>query len=138
MSCRHDTCSGGRASRTVDRVINRGTPPIRSDREKVKLGRCDQEAAQWFLTRGYAVAFVLRRGYGETGGDWAEGELGCGNPDFVHAGLETVVDMDAAVDYFTRLPEVKPADAIVVGQSAGGWELSPMRVRRILRSRHSW
>ena len=53
-------------------LINHGTPPVPSDRLKVKLGRCDQEAAQWFLTRGYAVAFVLRRGYGETGGEWAE------------------------------------------------------------------
>jgi dienelactone hydrolase len=102
-------------------LINHGTPPIGLDRTKVKLGRCNQEAAQWFLSRGYAVAFVLRRGYGETGGAWAEGELGCGHPDFVHAGLETAIDMDATVDFLTQLPEVKPADAIIVGQSAGGW-----------------
>jgi hypothetical protein len=49
-------------------LINHGSPPVPSDRPKTKLGRCDQEAAQWFLNRGYAVAFVLRRGYGETGG----------------------------------------------------------------------
>jgi dienelactone hydrolase len=103
-------------------LINHGTPPIRSDREKVKLGRCDQEAAQWFLSRGYVVAFVLRRGYGETGGDWAEGDLGCGHPDYFHSGLETAVDMDGTIDFLTRLlPEVKPTDAIIVGQSAGGW-----------------
>jgi dienelactone hydrolase len=64
---------------------------------------------------------VLRRGYGETGGTWAEDQFGCGHPDFVHGGLETAVDMDAAIDFLTRLPEVKPQDAIVVGQSAGGW-----------------
>jgi hypothetical protein len=49
-------------------LINHGSPPVASDRPKMKLGRCDQEAAQWFLNRGYVVAFVLRRGYGETGG----------------------------------------------------------------------
>jgi dienelactone hydrolase len=102
-------------------LLNHGSPPDASDRPKIKLGRCDQEAAQWFLSRGYAVAFVLRRGYGETGGEWAENQFGCGHPDFVHAGLETAIDMDAAVDFLTRLPEVKPGDAIVVGQSAGGW-----------------
>jgi dienelactone hydrolase len=102
-------------------LINHGSPPVAADRPKVKLGRCDQEAAQWFLSRGYAVAFVLRRGYGETGGDWAEGQFGCGHPDYVHAGIETAIDMDAAVDFLTRLPEVKPSDAIIVGQSAGGW-----------------
>jgi dienelactone hydrolase len=102
-------------------LINHGSPPVASDRPKMKLGSCDQEAAQWFLSRGYVVAFVLRRGYGETGGAWAEDQFGCGHPDFVHGGLETAVDMDAAIEFLTRLPEVKPQDAIVVGQSAGGW-----------------
>jgi dienelactone hydrolase len=102
-------------------LINHGSPPDASVRPKMTLGRCDQEAAQWFLTRGYVVAFVLRRGYGETGGDFAEGSSGCNNPDFVHAGLETARDIDAAVQFLTRLPEVKPGNAVVVGQSAGGW-----------------
>ena len=102
-------------------LINHGSPPVAADRPKMVLGRCDQEAAQWFLRRGYVVAFVLRRGYGETGGEWGEDQFGCGHPDFVHGGLETARDMDAAVDFLTRLPEVKPQDAIVVGQSAGGW-----------------
>jgi dienelactone hydrolase len=102
-------------------LINHGSPPVASDRPKMTLGRCDQEAAQWFLNRGYAVAFVLRRGYGETGGEWAEDQFGCGHPEFVHGGLETAIDMDAAVEFLTRLPEVKPQEAIVVGQSAGGW-----------------
>jgi dienelactone hydrolase len=102
-------------------LINHGTAAVASERPKMRLGRCDQEAAQWFLNRGYAVAFVLRRGYGETGGAWAEDPFGCARPDFVHGGLETAIDMDAAVDFLTRLPEVKPVDAIIVGQSAGGW-----------------
>jgi dienelactone hydrolase len=102
-------------------LINHGSPPVASDRPKMLLGRCDQEAARWFLSRGYVVAFVLRRGYGETGGEWAEDQFGCGHPDFVHAGLQTAIDMDAAVEFLTRLPEVKAQDAIIVGQSAGGW-----------------
>lgn len=102
-------------------LINHGSPPVSADRPKIKLGRCDQEAAQWFLSRGYAVAFVLRRGYGETGGEWAEGAFSCAQPDYVHAGIETAIDVDATIDFLTRLPEVKPSDAVVVGQSAGGW-----------------
>jgi dienelactone hydrolase len=102
-------------------LINHGSPPVAFDRPKMRLGRCDQEAAQWFLSRGYVVGFVLRRGYGETGGEWTEGEFDCRHPDFVHAGLETALDVDAAVEYLTRQPEVKPQGAIVVGQSAGGW-----------------
>jgi dienelactone hydrolase len=102
-------------------LINHGSPPGASDRPQMQLGRCDQEAAGWFLKRGYAVAFVLRRGYGETGGVWAEDTGGCARPDFVHAGLETARDMDAAVDFLTRQQEVRPDGAVVVGQSAGGW-----------------
>jgi dienelactone hydrolase len=102
-------------------LINHGSPPQAADRPKMKLGRCDQEAAQWFLSRGFVVAFVLRRGYGETGEEWAENPLGCGHPDFVRAGIETAIDIGATIDFLTRQPEVKPSDAVIVGQSAGGW-----------------
>jgi dienelactone hydrolase len=102
-------------------LINHGSPPKSSDRPKMKLGNCNQEAAQWFLSRGFAVAYVLRRGYGETGGGWAEDPLGCSHPDYVRGGIETAIDIDAAVDFLTAQPEVKPLGAIVVGQSAGGW-----------------
>lgn len=87
----------------------------------MRLGHCDQEAAQWFTTRGYAVVFALRRGYGATGGDWAEGFGGCAQADYIHAGLETARDIAAVVDYATTLPGVRPDGAVVVGQSAGGW-----------------
>jgi dienelactone hydrolase len=39
----------------------------------------------------------------------------------VHAGLETARDIDAVVAFATALPFVRDTDAIVVGQSAGGW-----------------
>jgi dienelactone hydrolase len=84
-------------------------------------GRCDQEASQWFLTRGYVVAFPLRRGYGATGGEWAESYGGCNRADYFHAGLETARDIDAAVQALTTLPFVRPDGVVIVGQSAGGW-----------------
>jgi dienelactone hydrolase len=102
-------------------LINHGSPPNAYERPKIQLGRCDQEAAHWFLTRGYVVAYVLRRGYGDNGGRWAEDTGGCNTPDFFHAGLETAVDIDAAIEVLTELPFVKPDRAVVVGQSAGGW-----------------
>jgi dienelactone hydrolase len=114
--CRPDGDAPGRLV-----VINHGTPTSAAQRPTMRLGRCDQEAAQWFLTRGYVVIFALRRGYGATGGAWAEGYGGCGNPDFVHAGLETARDIDAVVDYATSLPFVRKDGAVVVGQSGGGW-----------------
>jgi dienelactone hydrolase len=102
-------------------LINHGSPPNASDRSKMELGRCDQEAAQWFLARGYVVAFVLRRGYGETGGEWAEQYGGCSGGQYFGAGLVTAADIDATVRGLSSLPFIKPGGAVIVGQSAGGW-----------------
>ena len=102
-------------------VINHGSPANSAQRPEMKLGRCDQEAAEWFLKRGYVVVFALRRGYGATGGEWAEDYGGCKYPDYVAAGIETARDINAVVDYATALPFVRPDGAVVVGQSAGGW-----------------
>ncbi len=110
---------GGSPARLV--VIAHGSPPSASARPIMQLGRCDGEAAQWFTSRGYAVVFALRRGYGATGGDWAESYGGCAQADYAHAGLETARDIAATVDFATTLPGIRPNGAVVVGQSAGGW-----------------
>ncbi len=102
-------------------VINHGSPPSAADRPKMRPSRCDRGVARWFLDRGYVVAFPLRPGYGSTGGRWVEGTGSCRQPDFVHGGVETARDIDAAIDYLTNLPFVRHDGAIVVGQSAGGW-----------------
>jgi dienelactone hydrolase len=102
-------------------VINHGSPAVASDRPNMALGSCDSEPAQWFLSRGFAVIYALRRGYGATGGEWAENYGHCDNPDYVKAGLESARDVNAIVDYATRLPQVRPDGAVVAGVSAGGW-----------------
>lgn len=102
-------------------VINHGSPADASYRPGIKPGPCSGEAAQWFLHRGYAVAFPIRRGYGATGGPWVEDYGPCIRADFFHAGLETARDIDAAVEGLTKLPFVRPDGVIVVGHSAGAW-----------------
>jgi len=102
-------------------LINHGSPPNASERPSMQLGRCEQEAARWFTSRGYVVAFALRRGYGATGGNWDENYGICAQSDYARAGLETAKDIDAVVNYATALPYVLHEGAIVLGQSAGGW-----------------
>jgi dienelactone hydrolase len=102
-------------------IINHGSPASAADRPKVRGYACDSEPAQWFLSRGYLVVSPVRRGYGLTGGKWSETPGPCDHPDFTRAGLETARDIAAVVDFTTQLSQALPDQAVVIGQSAGGW-----------------
>jgi dienelactone hydrolase len=102
-------------------VINHGSPANPAQRDSYRPGSCTNEAVAWFLSRGHAVLLPLRRGYGASGGAWVEAFGSCDGADFATAGRETSRDIQAAIDYGLRLPNIRPAGVIVVGQSAGGW-----------------
>jgi dienelactone hydrolase len=117
----------GHACRPLDEeparvvVIAHGSPGNNPRRFETKTVACDNEAAQWFLQRGYIVFSALRRGYGMTGGTDAEDIGTCGSPRFYEGGLETARDLAAIVDYAASLPYARPQGVVLVGQSAGGW-----------------
>ena len=67
-------------------LLNHGSPADSGARPRMTLGGCSTDVAQWFLARGFAVAFVMRRGYGATGGNFAEDHGNCEFPDYIHAG----------------------------------------------------
>lgn len=100
-------------------VINHGSPAKAEERPGMRPGF--RNAREWFLKRGFVVALPMRRGYGETGGAWAEDQGRCDRVDYRKAGLETAKDIQAAIDYLTAQRFVQPERVIVVGQSAGGW-----------------
>jgi dienelactone hydrolase len=102
-------------------VINHGSPPRADARPAMEPTGCDREATRWFLNQGFAVAYPMRRGYGRTGGPWAENYGGCASPDYRAAGLTSAEDVRAAVAYARELPFVRKDAVVVVGQSAGGW-----------------
>ena len=101
-------------------VINHGSPAESSARPQMSRQRYSA-LSSWFVAHGYVVAVPLRRGYGETGGAWAEDYGPCNNPDYAGAGLQTAADIKAAIDFMRTQPFVASDHAIVVGQSAGGW-----------------
>jgi dienelactone hydrolase len=102
-------------------VINHGSPAQASERATARLADCGSEAVTWFTRRGFAVLLPLRRGYGESGGDWAEGYGRCSDPFYAAAGRETARDIRTAIDFAIALPDIRPEGVLVVGQSAGGW-----------------
>lgn len=103
-------------------LIAHGSPPDASARPAMQPQRCESEAVQWFLVRGYLVVLGMRRGYGATGGAWAEDfGMGCTADGYARAGLESARDLAALVTYASALPYARPDGVVVIGQSAGGW-----------------
>src|SRR4051794_26676925 len=73
-------------------VLSHGSP--RSAGERRTDGRQRMVAqSRPFLAMGFAVVVPTRRGYGESGGEWAETYGSCESPDYYAAGLESARDI---------------------------------------------
>jgi dienelactone hydrolase len=78
------------------------------------------QAASAFVSRGYAVVMPLRRGFGETGGEFAEDAGECGSPHYGRGERAAARDVLAAYEFARKLSYVDPERMILAGQSAGG------------------
>jgi len=76
--------------------------------------------ATHFARRGYVVVMPLRRGFGATGGEFAEDAGSCRNPDYQRGEAAAAEDVMAAYDYTRALPYVDGSRMILAVQSAGG------------------
>lgn len=100
-------------------ILNHGVPG--SEQERLATSAADfRSAAPIFARRGYVVVMPLRRGFGATGGGFAEDTGPCANPHFVRGEQAASDDVMAAYEYARKLPYVDPARMILAGQSAGG------------------
>ena len=100
-------------------VLNHGTPGSASGRARESAELLIQSAAV-FARRGYVVVLPLRRGFGATGGDFAEDPGTCANPDYRKGEQAAADDVMAAYEYTRGLPYVDGKRMILAGQSAGG------------------
>lgn len=72
-------------------LINHGAPRSLADHRKMRPSHMLVQARE-FARRGWTAVIVLRRGYGNSGGDFAENARPCGrNPDYYGAGVEGTV-----------------------------------------------
>ncbi len=101
-------------------ILNHGSPASASEREKMGRYRV-LDRVQEFVIRGYAVVVPMRRGYGLTGGPWAENYGRCAAPDYYAAGEQAAMDVMATTAFVARLPWVDPRQIVLAGQSAGGF-----------------
>ena len=76
----------------------------------------------WLLEQGYALVVPMRRGYGTSGGGFAEGLRSCERPDFDYTApsLAAADDIEAALRYMRTRSFVDAARIVRVGHSAGG------------------
>ncbi len=106
-------------------VVNHGRPSgaTSEERDRRRAGirpyACGS-VADAFTSRGYVVAFPVRQGYGESGGEDKEIGGPCNHADFISAGNAGADDVAVAIAHLKTLPYVLPDKAIVVGQSVGG------------------
>ena len=100
-------------------VLNHGTPGSSTGRARESSELLIQSAAV-FARRGYVVVLPLRRGFGATGGDFAEDPGTCANPDYRKGEQAAADDVMAAYEFTRGLPYVDGKRMILAGQSAGG------------------
>lgn len=72
--------------------------------------------AYYFLSRGYAVAMPMQRGFAGSGGEIPH--LGCNIDD---VGLRDARDLSAVIDGLSQRPDIDGSRIVVGGQSFGGW-----------------
>lgn len=101
-------------------VLNHGVPGSERERLKESAAQDFNAAAPVFARRGYVVVMPLRRGFGATGGEFAEDAGSCRNPNYMRAETEAAQDVMAAYDFARSLPYVDGDRMMLAGQSAGG------------------
>jgi dienelactone hydrolase len=101
-------------------ILNHGVPGSERERLRESAATDFNAAAPVFARRGYVVVMPMRRGFGATGGEFAEDAGPCRNPDYVRGEQAASQDVMAAYEYARALPYVDGNRMLLAGQSAGG------------------
>ena len=100
-------------------ILNHGAPLDAAARQE-ESAELLLHTATTFAQRGYAVFMPLRRGFGASGGHYAEDPGSCADPDFRRGERAAAADVLAAYHYARKRPYVDGERMILAGQSAGG------------------
>lgn len=100
-------------------LLSHGSPRDAEVRRQMTPGRYYMQAIE-FARRGFAVLIVMRRGYGISDGDYAEGASRCGRSEYLKSANESAQDLRAAIEAMQRRSDVTTQGMIAIGQSAGG------------------
>jgi len=103
-------------------LLTHGTSNSAEERKELTPWAYLQQAV-WFAQRGYVSLVIVRRGYGNSGGEEDGAISGCSaRGNFEEIGEAAADDLRAAVDYAQRsMPEVDASRVISSGVSTGGF-----------------
>ena len=99
-------------------VVSHGNP--RDDAARKTMQPAYDALRSWFVDHGYAVIVPMRRGFGTSDGDYAEGYGSCDDPHYATAARTTSKDIEAAMHYMSGQPYVDSSRIVLVGHSGGG------------------
>jgi dienelactone hydrolase len=110
-------------------VLVHGTPRGDGAAFLDKIGRMSPAdlsgPALAFATHGYAVVSILRRGFGHSGGPFAERYSSpCDDRDYLRVGQASAEDMTGAVAALRHEPWVDPDRIVLLGVSTGGFAVT--------------
>jgi dienelactone hydrolase len=95
-------------------IMNHGAAEVSKDHPGERYHRTN--AAFYFLSRGYAVALPMMRGFAASGGEIYH--FGC---DLAASGTAYARDIRSVIRYLGNDPRFDTRRVIVAGQSMGGW-----------------
>jgi dienelactone hydrolase len=101
-------------------LINHGSPREGSRRPEMTPLALLPEAIE-FARRGWTAAIVMRRGFGDSGGGFAEDRGPCRDPDYLGAASASAADLKAAIGFLAGRPDIDATRILSVGVSAGGF-----------------
>ena len=99
-------------------LITHGTP-AEADRRRAMTAYWFHTTAIEFARRGFAAVVVMRRGYGNSGGDYAESGC-CAPARYLRSARAAATDLRAAYAAMKGRPDVTTEGMIAVGSSGGG------------------
>ncbi len=109
-------------------VISHGSPRAGEDRATFSPTTSTSIAIE-FARRGWATLVLMRRGYGESEGEWSEGYGSCNDPHYEAAGRTSADDISQTIRYVADHPSRLTGEGVsidanrvlLIGVSAGGF-----------------
>jgi len=101
-------------------LLSHGAPRDGAARGTMSANRLYRQAVE-FARRGFAALIVMRRGYGSSGGAYAENSGPCERRNYLRSARESATDLRAAIHAMKSRTDVATDGFIAVGVSAGGF-----------------